>query len=78
MSGCSELMSDPDYGVSWEQVNCSGTIPGNISHHRPAVFGHSVVVFGGILNSDQNISEAYEFNSTKCSWSKLKQTGDIP
>ena len=52
VSGLTELMNDPDYGVAWETVKCTGTIPGNISHHRPAVFGNSVVVFGGILNAD--------------------------
>ena len=78
VSGVQELIADPEYGVSWEQVTHTGTIPGNLSHHRPAVFGHSVVVFGGILNSDQNIADAYEFNSTKAAWSKIKQTGDVP
>ena len=76
VSGLTELMNDPDYGVAWETVKCTGTIPGNISHHRPAVFGNSVVVFGGILNADQNIVETYEFDPSRCSWSKMKQSGD--
>jgi len=40
VSGVSELIADPDYGVSWESVTCRGIVPGNISHHKPAVFGH--------------------------------------
>jgi len=78
VSGCHELMADPEYGVSWESVTCKGTVPGNISHHKPAVFGHSVVCFGGIINSESNTFEALEFDSKTNAWSKMKQTGDIP
>jgi len=48
--------------------------PGNISHHKAAVFGSQVVVFGGIKD-DQ---ECWMFDSDKNMWSKLKQTGDVP
>jgi len=48
-----------------------------LSHHRPAVFGHSVVIFGGINDYD-NTPDAYEFDSTKCLWTKLKQIGNVP
>jgi len=39
ISGLQELSEDPDYGVSWEPITFKGN-PGNISHHKPAVFGH--------------------------------------
>jgi N-acetylneuraminic acid mutarotase len=48
-----------------------------LSHHRPAVFGHSVVIFGGINDYD-NTPDAFEFDSTKNTWTKLKQTGTVP
>lgn len=70
-------MEDPSYGVSWEPVNTKGHNPGKLSHHRPAVFGHSVVIFGGINDYD-NTPDAYEFDSTKYQWTKLKQTGNVP
>jgi leucine-zipper-like transcriptional regulator 1 len=60
--------------VCWEPVTAKGTIPGKISHHKPCVFGSSVVVFGGI----SEVNNVYEFDSVKCSWSVLKQAGDIP
>ena len=72
VSGVHELINDPEYGVSWESIKCSGTEPGNISHHKPAVFGHSVVLFGGIVNSDQNTINTYEFDSNKNCWSVMK------
>lgn len=78
VSGVQELMTDPEYGVTWEPVQCKGAIPGNISHHKPSVFGHSVVCFGGIINSEQNTLDCYEFNSNNNQWSKMKQSGDVP
>lgn len=77
ISGIQELMEDPESGVSWEPVNFKGTVPGNISHHKPAVFGLSVVIFGGINDFDNN-PEAFEFDSSKNVWTKMKQTGDVP
>jgi len=77
ISGIQNLMEDPEYGVQWEAVNYKGAHPGKISHQRPAVYGHTVIVFGGINDYD-NAPDAYEFDSIKCSWSKLKQTGDVP
>jgi len=79
VSGIHQLMEDPEYGVQWEPINYKGqgTHPGKISHQRPAVFGHTVVVFGGINDYD-NAPDAWEFDSIKSSWHKLKQTGDIP
>ena len=65
-------MADPEYGVSWEPVQCKGAVPGYISHHKPAIFGHSVVMWGGIVNADGNCPEAYDFDSNKNSFSKLK------
>lgn len=70
INGINELMDDRDYGVFWEPVNCKGAMPGNISHHKPAVFGHSVVFFGGI-NEYDNCPDAYEYDSNKNTWSKL-------
>lgn len=63
--------------MSWEAVNFKGTAPGKLSHHKPAVFGHSVVIFGGINDYD-NTTDAFEFDSNKCSWTKLKQSGNVP
>ena len=58
-------------------VQQKGTIPHNISHHRPAVFGQHVVVFGGIVDNDDN-PNAYEFDSIKGTWTMLKQSGEVP
>lgn len=77
ISGIQELMEDPDHGVSWEPVKCTGTIPGNISHHKSAIFGLSVIIYGGISGLE-NFPETFEFDSVKCHWSKIRQTGDIP
>jgi len=77
IGGIQELMEDPDHNVSWELVKCSGAIPGNISHHKTAVFGLSVIVYGGISGLE-NFPDTYEFDSVKCHWSKIKQSGDIP
>lgn len=71
-------MEDAEHGASWEPVPFKGqVVPGNISHHRPAVFGSSVVVFGGINGTD-NQPSAFEFDSVKQTWSALKQTGSVP
>jgi len=77
ISKVSELIDDPDYEVSWEPVNCKGHLPGNISFHKAEVFGSNVLIFGGIIEND-NANDAYEFDSNKLVWSKLKQTGDVP
>jgi len=77
VSGVQELIDDSEYEVAWEPINCKGHVPGNISHHKSAVFGHTVVCFGGIIDND-NALEAYEFDSNKFVWSKMKQEGDIP
>ena len=74
LSGVMELQDDPEYGVSWEPIMARGSVPGKISHHKPAVFGSSVVCYGGITECN----EIYEFDSNKCSWSILKQQGDVP
>lgn len=70
-----DLLEDPETPVSWDPVEQRGNVPSNISHHRPAVFGHTVVVFGGIT---EHGTSAYEFDSEKNSWSMLKQTGQVP
>ena len=36
-----------------------------------------MVIFGGI-NDYENNKEAYEFDSIKNVWAKLKQSGDVP
>lgn len=72
-----QLMEDPNYGAKWEPVECKGKMLGNISHHKAAVFGSTVVVYGGI-NDYENNQDAYEFDSMKNSWDKMKQTGDVP
>jgi len=79
ISGIHSLIEDPDYGVTWEPVafKGQGVHPGKISHHKPAVFGHTVVVFGGINDYD-NTKEAFEFDSNKNVWTKLKQSGEVP
>ena len=48
IEGIKELMDDPENGCCWELINCKGKVPGKISHHKAAVFGHTVIVFGGI------------------------------
>jgi hypothetical protein len=77
IGGIQELMEDPDHNVSWEPVKCSGAVPGNISHHKTAVFGLSVIIYGGISGLE-NFQDTFEFDSVKCHWSKIKQSGDIP
>lgn len=71
ITGIKELIDDSDHQVSWEIVTQKGTSPSKISHHKPAVFGHYVVIIGGIQDSDNN-PNAYEFDAYKHSWSKLK------
>lgn len=70
-----DLLEDPETSVSWEPVEQKGNVPSNISHHRPAVQGHTVTVFGGIIEHGQS---AYEFNSDNNSWSMLKHSGQQP
>ena len=77
IGGIQELMEDPDHNISWEPVKCSGPSPGNISHHKTAVFGLSVIVYGGISGLE-NFPDTYEFDSVKYHWSKIKQSGEIP
>ena len=71
VNGLREIVKDSEYPVSWEPVVCKGTVPNNISHHKSAVFGNSVVIFGGI-NDYENNKEVFEFDSVKSVWSKLK------
>ena len=71
IAGVEDLKIHKDAGVQWEHVSQKGTIPGNLSHHKAANFGHSAVVFGGIQNNDDCL-EAFEFDTTKMQWSKLK------
>jgi len=52
-------------------VQQKGNIPTNISHHKPVVFGQHVVIFGGIVDSDDN-PNVYEFDSIKGTWTMLK------
>jgi len=52
-------------------------VPGNISHHKAGVFGHKAVIFGGIQNNAE-CEDAFEFDTEKMTWNKLKQSGDIP
>lgn len=77
IQGIQGLIEDPQYGVSWEPVTCKGQPPGKLSHHKSALYGHSVVFFGGISDYD-NTLEAYNFDSTTHTWTKLKQTGTCP
>lgn len=62
------------YNVSWEPVHFKGKAPGNISHHKAAVCGNEVVIFGGIKEDN----EVYLFNADKNTFSIIKQTGDVP
>ena len=71
IAGVEDLKIHKDAGVQWEHVSQKGTIPGNLSHHKAVNFGHSAVVFGGIQNNDDCL-EAFEFDTTKMQWSKLK------
>ena len=77
LGALSDLALHNDAGVTWECVQQKGTLPGNISHHKAAVFGLKAVIFGGIQNNS-DCEEAFEFDTDKCQWTKLKQTGDIP
>ena len=64
ITGVDDLKVHKDTSVCWENIKQKGTVPGNLSHHKTAVFGHSAVVFGGIQNNDDCI-EAYEFDTSK-------------
>ena len=77
LDGIRELMHDSDYGASWEPVSFKGNAPGLLSHHKTAVFGHSVVIFGGIRDYNSN-KDAFEFDSHHLKWSKLTQKGEVP
>ena len=77
VSGVQELVDDPEWNVCWEPISCKGHLPGNISFHKSAVFGSNVLIFGGIIEND-NANDAFEFDSNKFTWKKLKQTGDVP
>ena len=79
ISGIHELMNDPECGVQWESITPKGqgALTGKISHHKPAVFGHTVVVFGG-NNEFDNATDAFEYDTNKNTWHKMKQTGDVP
>mmetsp|Transcript_30655 Transcript_30655/g.47031 ORF Transcript_30655/g.47031 Transcript_30655/m.47031 type:complete len:135 (-) Transcript_30655:282-686(-) len=70
IQGIHELLEDSDYGASWESVTFKGNTPGYISHHKPVVFGHSAIVFGGVNDYD-NSPHAFEFDSHQLKWSKL-------
>jgi len=82
ISGVKSFIDDADamnehdfYGVSWEPVAMKGNNqPGNISHHKAAVFGSKVVIFGGI-KEDQ---DTWLFDADKNQWSKVKQSGEVP
>jgi len=74
IAGVKEIAADAAYGVSWEPVHQKGTPPGRISHHKSVVFGSTVVVYGGICEEEC----AWEFETSKATWTKLKQTGDLP
>lgn len=52
ISSVNDLERDPESGASWEPISFKGTCPGKISHHRAAVFGNNVVIFGGIKDYD--------------------------
>jgi hypothetical protein len=60
VNGLREIVKDSEYPVSWEPVVCKGTVPNNISHHKSAVFGNSVVIFGGINDYENNKEEIKE------------------
>jgi N-acetylneuraminic acid mutarotase len=77
LQGVSELAEDETYGVSWEYLMEKGTAPGKVSHHKPAVFGNQVVIFGGI-NGISEMNDVFEYDTSKNTWTKLKQTGEIP
>lgn len=77
ISGVEELQNDPNYGVQWEPVKEKGILPGKISHHKAAVFGNQVVIYGGMSGID-GIQDVYEFDVSKEAWTKLKQTGEVP
>lgn len=72
-----ELAVHGDASCQWECINQKGSVPGKISHHKAAVFDHKAVIFGGILNNG-DCDDAYEFDTEKLAWSKLKQTGEVP
>lgn len=48
VNGLREILQDAEVPCSWEPVVCKGIAPTNISHHKSAVFGNSVVIYGGI------------------------------
>jgi len=75
LRGVQELNDDPEYGVSWETVQMKGSVPGKISHHKTAVFGQTVMIYGGINDHECCV---FEFDSMKNNFTQLKQTGDVP
>ena len=52
INGVQELQEDANYGVCWEAIQEKGTAPGKLSHHKPAVFGNQVVIYGGMAGID--------------------------
>jgi len=77
ISEIKELIEDPENMISWKPVDTTGDVPGNISHHKAAVFGHQVVIFGGI-NDYENNPHTYEFDTSRNKWTKLTQNGEVP
>lgn len=77
VTGIQGLIEDPQFGVSWEPVHCKGTQPGKLSHHKSALFNHSIIFFGGISDYD-NTQDAYNFDSLTHTWGKVKQSGEVP
>ena len=71
LGALNDLYMHSDPGVQWESVAQKGLLPGKISHHKAAVFDHKAVIFGGMQNNSE-CEEAYEFDTEKMAWAKLK------
>ena len=71
LQGIEELQHDTNYGVTWEPIKEKGQAPGRISHHKAAVLGNCVVVFGGIQGINE-VQDVFEFDVNREQWTKLK------
>ena len=55
--------------TAWEQIiECTGQIPKPISHHSGFVHGHTLYIYGGLIDSDSN-KDLYALNLNTLNWS---------
>lgn len=55
--------------TNWEQItDMNGQIPKPISHHTGFVYGDTLYVYGGLIESDSN-KDLYALNLKTLNWS---------